>query len=161
MTCCWQVHDGWTSKSDIKYTFSKQNDKQSDTQITTLGISKYRVQYNRKKKHREKKKNKKHDFLNDFISGGPYKCQDHPAGERKGPCYPESCWFYFSDSSSHHSLKRSVSLLPASWLIGEQLEAFLTWQPGCIWIRSWLDQIAVRNPGHPVCPPVHRLGASS
>lgn len=47
-----------------------------------------------KKKDREKKK---HDFLNDLISGGPYKCQDHPAGERKGPCYPESCSFYFSD----------------------------------------------------------------
>lgn len=108
----------------------KQNDKQSDIRITMLEISKYCVQYKKKKERQGERKI--HDFLNDLIPGGPYKCQGHPAGERKGPCYPESCWFYFSDSSSHHSPKRSVSLLPASWLIGEQLEAFLTWQPGCI-----------------------------
>lgn len=42
-------------------------------------------------KERKEREGKKHDFLNDLISGGPCKCQDHPAGGRKGPCYPESC----------------------------------------------------------------------
>lgn len=51
-------------------------------------MSNYREHYRRERK---KRGGKKHDFLNDLISGGPYKCQDHPAGGRKGPCYPESC----------------------------------------------------------------------
>lgn len=39
--------------------------------------------------------------------------------------------------------KRSMSPLASSWLIGEQLEAFLTWPHDWIGIRSWLDPIAV------------------
>lgn len=38
--------------------------------------------------------------------------------------------------------KRSTSSLASSWLIGEQLEAFLTWPPDWTGIRNWLDPIA-------------------
>lgn len=39
--------------------------------------------------------------------------------------------------------KRSMSSLTSSWLIGEQLEAFLTLPPDWNGIRTWLDPIAV------------------
>lgn len=66
MVCCSQLSDGWTSKSDnIFYALLKQNDKQSDLRITTLGMSNYHVQYNRKNRWK-----KIHHFLNDLIQVG-------------------------------------------------------------------------------------------
>lgn len=83
--------------------------------------------------------------------GGPCKYQDHPAGGRKEPCYPESS----------HSVsviigamglqqKRLMFPLAASWLIGKLLEAFLIWPPGWIGISCWLYQIA--KPVYPSVP---------
>lgn len=81
------------------------------------------------------------------VDGGRlWKCQDHPAGGRKEPCYPKS-------SHSVSVIIEAMGLLQKCWMfplaarlvIGKLLWAFLTWCPDCIWIRLWLDQIAERE----------------
>lgn len=75
-----------------------------------------------------------------------------PCKWKKEPCYPKSSPFCLGDYGSLQSPPEAVGV-SSCWLIGELQEAFLTWWPDCIWIGSWLDQIAQRNLCTAVCPP--------